>query len=110
ILAAIRTELLPEAEYDKLMFMLGLVKSGPAHKVIDLEDQTVLNELMVDWADLIEPNQLAGVLSALHDCEDDERRNNLLDNMISRVFEYSRTRNITESDWRLQVERRLPEK
>jgi hypothetical protein len=110
ILAAVKAELLPEAEYNKMVFMLGLIKSDATPNVIDLEDEKVLTDLMVEWAHLIEPDALAGVISALRDCEDDQRRTAIIDNMISKVFEYGRTRNITESDWRLQVERRLPEK
>jgi tetratricopeptide (TPR) repeat protein len=108
ILAAVRTELLPETEYNKMVFMLGLVKSDAAPNVIDLEDEKVLNDLMIEWAHLIEPDELAGVLSALRDCEDDQRRTTIIDKMIRKVFEYSRVCNITESDWRLKVERRLP--
>jgi hypothetical protein len=110
ILAAVKTELLPETEYNKMVLMLGLVKSDAAPNVIDLEDEKVLNDLMIEWAHLIEPDELAGVLSALRDCEDDQRRTTIIDKMIRKVFEYSRVCNITESDWRLQVERRLPEK
>ncbi|MFP5261067.1 MAG: hypothetical protein ACLGJB_04080 [Blastocatellia bacterium] len=110
LLAAVRTELLPETEYNKMALMLGLVKSGPANHVIDLEDKKTLDDLMVEWAHLIEPEELVAVISALRDCEDDQRRVTIMDSMISRVFEYSRTRNITESEWRLNVERRLPEK
>ncbi|MFP5263830.1 MAG: hypothetical protein ACLGJB_18270 [Blastocatellia bacterium] len=110
ILRAVGGEMLPESEYDKMMLMLGLVKGGPEDAVIDLEDEIVLNDLMVEWAHLIEPEELAGVISAFRDCEDDSRRNNILDRMISKVFECSRACNITEPEWRLQVERRLPER
>jgi tetratricopeptide (TPR) repeat protein len=110
ILAAVRREMLPESEYDNMMLMLGLVKGGPADPVIDLEDEIVLNDLMVEWAHLVEPEELAGVISAFRDCEDDFRRNSILDRMISKVFECSRACNITEPEWRLQVERRLPER
>jgi hypothetical protein len=110
ILKAVRTELLQENEYNKFIFMLGLVKGCPASRIIDLEDRSVLDDLIVEWAHLIEPEQLVGVLSALRDCEDNERRNEIIDNMISKVFEYSRTHNITESEWRLMYERRLPKK
>ncbi|MFP5263969.1 MAG: hypothetical protein ACLGJB_18965 [Blastocatellia bacterium] len=110
ILAAIRTDLLPESEYNKVVFMLGLVRGGAAPNVIDLEDEKVLNDLMAEWAHLIEPEELVGVLSALRDCEDDSRRSGIIDNMIRKVFECSSARDMTESEWRLQVERRLPQK
>jgi tetratricopeptide (TPR) repeat protein len=110
ILAAVRSGAILDSEYDKMMFMLGLVKNGPAEKIIDLEDETVLTELIIDWAHLIEPEELAAVMSALRDCTDDYRRTNIMDSIIRKAFEYSRTCNITEAEWRLKVERRLPKK
>ncbi|MFP5265659.1 MAG: hypothetical protein ACLGJB_27565 [Blastocatellia bacterium] len=108
ILRAVRAELLPENEYNKFIVMLGLAKGGTSRHVIDLEDEEVLSELIVNWAHLIEPDQLAGVLSALRNCKDGARRNKIMDNMIRKAFEHSRTCNITESEWRLKYERRLP--
>jgi tetratricopeptide (TPR) repeat protein len=110
ILAALRSGAILDSEYDKMMFMLGLVKNGPAEQIIDLEDETVLTELIIDWAHLIEPEELAAVMSALRDCTDDWRRANIMDSIIRKAFEYSRTCNITEAEWRLKVERRLPKK
>ncbi|HEX8091209.1 MAG TPA: hypothetical protein VF762_20305 [Blastocatellia bacterium] len=110
LMTAIRTGAIPESEYTKMMYMLGLVDAGPAKGMLDLEDKTTLNELMIEWAHVIDPEELAGVLSALRDCEDDFRRNSILDSMIRKAFEYSRTCNITEAEWRLKVERSLPEK
>jgi hypothetical protein len=110
ILAALRSGAILDSEYDKMMFMLGLVKNGPAEQVIDLEDETVLTELIIDWAHLIEPEELAAVISALRDCTDDYRRTNIMDSIIRKAFEYSRTCNITEAEWRLKVECRLPKK
>jgi hypothetical protein len=110
ILAAVRSGAVLDSEYDKMMFMLGLVRSGPAEQVIDLEDETVLTELIIDWAHLIEPEELAAVMSALRDCTDDWRRTNIMDSIIRKAFEYSRTCNITEAEWRLKVECRLPKK
>lgn len=63
ILTAVRSGAIIDSEYDKMMFMLGLVKSGPAEQVIDLEDETVLTELIIDWAHLIEPEELVGHLT-----------------------------------------------
>jgi tetratricopeptide (TPR) repeat protein len=110
ILAAIRSGAVPDREYNKMMFMLGLVKSGPADHLIDLEDDAVLTGLIMQWAHMIVPEQLAAVMSALRDCKDDLRRANIIDNIIRKAFEYSKTCNVTESEWRLQVECRLPEK
>jgi hypothetical protein len=110
ILAALRTDTISESEYNRMIFMLGLVESGPATNILDLEDETILNDLMIDWSHLVEPEQLAAVLSTLRDCEDDMRRADLIDRMIRKVFEYSQTCGLTESEWRLKVECRLPEK
>jgi hypothetical protein len=108
ILKAVRAELLPENEYNKFIVMLGLARGATSKHVINLEDEEVLSELIVNWAHLIEPDQLAGVLSALRNCKDSARRNKIMDNMIRKAFEHSRTCNITESEWRLKYERRLP--
>jgi hypothetical protein len=110
ILAAIRSGAIHESEYTKFIILLGLLTSSLSEQVIDLEDETALNNLVVEWANLIEPEELAAVLSALRDCDDDLRRNNIIDSIIRKAFEYSRTCNMTEAQWRLKVERRLPEK
>jgi hypothetical protein len=110
ILAAIRSGAVPDREYNKMMFMLGMVKSGPADHLIDLEDDAVLTGLIMQWAHMIVPEQLAAVMSALRDCKDDLRRANIIDNIIRKAFECSKTCNVTESEWRLEVECRLPEK
>jgi tetratricopeptide (TPR) repeat protein len=110
ILVAIRSGAIPESEYTKFIILLGLLTSGLSEQVIDLEDETALNNLVVEWANLIEPEELAAVLSALRDCDDDLRRNNIIDSIIHKAFEYSRTHNMTEAEWRLKVERRLPKR
>jgi hypothetical protein len=110
ILAALRSDTIMPGEYNRLMFMFGLIKSDAATNILDLEDDAVLDDLMVDWANLVEPEKLAAVLSTLRDCEDDRRRTDLIDRMIRKAFENSRTCGISESEWRLKVECRLPEK
>jgi hypothetical protein len=110
ILAALRSGAIRESDYNQMIFMLGLFECGPATEVIDLEDKTILDEILIEWANLIEPEQLAGVLSALRDCDDDLRRTNIINNMIRKAFEYSQTCGITEEEWRLKVERKLPKK
>jgi tetratricopeptide (TPR) repeat protein len=110
ILAAIRSGAVPDRDYNKMMFMLGMVKSGPADHLIDLEDDAVLTELVMQWAHMIEPERIAAVMSALRDCKDDLRRSNILDSIIRKAFEYSNRCNVTESEWRLEVECKLPEK
>jgi hypothetical protein len=110
ILAAIRSGAIPENEFNKLIFMLGLYEYGPGPNIIDLEDKTILDEILIEWANLIEPEQLAAVLSALRDCDDDMRRTNIIDQMIRKAFEYSQTCGLTEAEWRLKVECKLPKK
>jgi hypothetical protein len=110
VLAAFRSGAVPESDYFKVMYILGLVKTGPADQVIDLEDESVLNELIINWAHLIEPEELTAVMSALRDCEDDVRRTDIIDTIIRKAFEYSRACNITEAEWRRQFERSLPKR
>jgi hypothetical protein len=110
ILAAIRTSQMNEFEYDRLMVSLGLLKSGPAENILDLEDEETLDDIVVVWANHIEPDVLAGVLSALRDCEDRTRQRGIIDRMIRKAFEQSPLRSLTEEAWRLRVERRLPKK
>jgi hypothetical protein len=93
-----------------MIFMVGLLESGPATNIIDLENEAVLNELIIEWANLIEPEQLAAVMSALRDCDDSMRQRDIIDRIIRKAFEYSQTCGLTESEWRLKVERKLPKK
>ena len=79
-------------------------------KVIDLEDETVLNDLIIEWAHMIEPEELAAVISALRDCDDHIRQVNLMDAMIRKLFEYSAACGVSEEAWRKKVERKLPKK
>jgi tetratricopeptide (TPR) repeat protein len=108
ILAAIRTSQMSEFEYDKLMVSVGLLKSGPSGKILNLEDEETLDDIVVVWADHIGAETLAGVLSALRDCDDSFRRNEIIDRMIRKAFESSHLCGLTEEAWRLGAERRLP--
>ena len=110
ILAAIKTGAIQESEYIKMMGMAGLLKSGPADKVLDLEDEQTLNDIAVIWAHQVEPEEMAAVLSAIRDCEDRIRQRNILDRMIRIAFEETQLCGLTESEWRLEVERRLPKR
>jgi hypothetical protein len=110
ILAAIKSGMLRDSDYDRLMHMIGLLHSGPADKVLDLEDDKILDDIAIVWSNNIEPEELTAVLSVLRDCDDDLRRNNIIDRMIRIAFEQSLLCNITESEWRRRVERRLPER
>jgi hypothetical protein len=110
ILTAIRTSPALESDYDKMLVMVGLLKTGPTDKVLDLEDDALLDDLMVDWSNQIEPEELAAVLSALRDCDDSLRQRDIFDRMIRIAFEQTQLCGITEEQWRLRVERRLPKK
>jgi hypothetical protein len=110
ILAAIRSGAVRESDYIKLVMTLGLLESGPASEIIDLEDKALLNDIVEAWCNMIEPDEFAPVMSALRDCEDDLRRADIIDAMIAIAFKYTHTSMQTEQEWRLRVERKLPEK
>jgi tetratricopeptide (TPR) repeat protein len=108
ILAAIRSSNMPEGDYDKMLVMAGLLTVGPADKVLDLEDEALLDDIVVTWVNLIEPEDFAAVMSALRDCEDRIRRRDIMDRMIRIAFEETQDCGLNEEAWRLRVERRLP--
>jgi hypothetical protein len=110
ILTAIRTSPALESDYDKMLVMVGLLKTGPTDKVLDLEDDALLDDMMVEWSNQIEPEELAAVLSALRDCDDSLRQRDIFDRMIRIAFEQTQLCGVTEEQWRLRFERRLPKK
>jgi hypothetical protein len=110
ILAAIRSGAIPESEYKRMIYMLGLVKGGPASKVIDLEDKARLKHIIMLWCNLIEPEQFAAVMSALRDCKDDWRREAIMDDMITLAYQQTYANTESEREWREKFECRLPEK
>jgi hypothetical protein len=110
ILAAIRAGTYTPSDYDKLLVMVGLLEVGPADKILDLEDEQTIDDIAVIWANHVEPENFAAVLSALRDCDDRSRLNGIIDTMIKIAFQQSHVSRINEEAWRLEVERRLPEK
>ena len=110
ILAAVKSGAIDEDDYYKLMVMLGLVRIGPTDKILDLEDEETLDDIAVIWATHVGPENFAGVLSALRDCDDRLRQSDIIDRMIKKAFQQSHASRMTEEDWRLQFERKLPEK
>ena len=75
---------------------------------IDLESPGVLEEMVSLWINGgIEPDELAAVLSAIRDCDDDLRRTNILDRMITYTFHESRESLALEELWRRKFEARL---
>jgi hypothetical protein len=93
-----------------MMYLLGLVESGPAEQIIDLEDDALLDSIIMNWCNLIEPEQFVAVMSALRDCKDDLRRRAIMDNIISIAFQQTASHTDSETEWRRKVECRLPEK
>ena len=55
----------------------------------------------------IDLDQFAAVMSALRDCDDDLRRRNILDRMISFAFRETTQSLDSEDRWRRRVEARL---
>jgi hypothetical protein len=110
ILAAIRAGTYTPFDYDKFLVMVGLLEVGPADKILDLEDEETLDDVAVIWANHVEPENFAAVLSALRDCEDRSRRNEIIDRMIKKAFQQTHLTRMSEEAWRLQVERKLLEK
>ena len=108
LLAALRSGAIREGDYTKMIVMLGLLESGPASNEIDLEDEATLNDIIIIWANQIDPEQFAAVMSALRDCKDDLRRDNIIDNMITIAFQQTAECLTSEEEWRLKYERKLP--
>ena len=77
-------------DYDKLLIAVGLVTPGPGANVIDLDDLALIDDIISEWCNLIEPEQFAAVMSALRDCDDSVRRKNIIDAMITRSIQADR--------------------
>ena len=110
LMVALRTDAIRTSHYDNIIFHAGMLKSGPVSNVIDLEDNALLDRLIIHWVNMIEPEEFTGVLSALRDCDDPIRQANLIDRMIQKAFQYSQAGYLSEEQWRLKHERRLPKK
>lgn len=95
---------------DRMLEAAGLVVSyeEAIPRRLDLESPGELEELIRRWLNgAIEPGELAAVLSALRDCDDELRRTNILDQMISIAFDETVQHYESERDWRRRVEARL---
>jgi hypothetical protein len=110
IFAALKSGAIREDDYYKMMVMLGLLKGGPVDEILDLEDDRVLDDIAVVWSAQIGGEVLVGFLSALRDCDDRSRQGDIIDRLIRKIFHESQTCGVTEDEWRLRFERRLPEK
>lgn len=110
IMTALRTGAIGPSRYNDIIYQGGMLKTGPSSKVLDLEDETIMTDKLIEWAHMIDPDDLAGVISLLRDCDDRLRQVNLMDAMIRKLFEYSSECGVSEEGWRKKVERRLPKK
>jgi tetratricopeptide (TPR) repeat protein len=108
ILAALRTGTFTPFDYDRFMLMVGLLRNEPADKILDLEDEETISDIAVVWANQVEPEQFAAVMSAIRDCEDRNRLRDIIDKMIRIAFQETQLCGLTEEAWRLRFERRLP--
>ena len=97
-------------DYDRLLIAVGLVTPGPGANVIDLDDLALIDDIISEWCNLIEPEQFAAVMSALRDCDETARRKNIVDAMISVAFRQTGASIDSEEEWRTQVECHLPKK
>ena len=97
-----------EEVYDRLLLAAVDPVDEQRCRKIDLESPGVLEEMITLWINGgIAPDQLAAVLSAIRDCDDDLRRTNILDRMISYSFHESREGLVSEELWRKRFEARL---
>jgi hypothetical protein len=110
MLSAIRSGAISETDYYKMMGMLGLLNIGPADNILDLENEEVLDDIAVIWPVQIGHEEFVGFLSALRDCDDSFRLKDILDRLIHKVYHETQESGLSEAEWRLRVERRLPKK
>lgn len=108
ILSLIQSGVNLAMDYDRLLIAVGLVTPGPGANVIDLDDLALIDDIISEWCNLIEPEQFAAVMSALRDCDDSVRRKNIIDAMITVAFRQTGASIDSEEEWRTQVECRLP--
>ncbi|HWC76148.1 MAG TPA: hypothetical protein VG778_01735 [Blastocatellia bacterium] len=67
-----------------------------------------MEEIITLWINCgIAPEQFAAVMSSLRDCDDDLRRKNILDRMITLAFRETSQSIESEDRWRERVEARL---
>lgn len=110
LLSLIHSRINVGMDYDRLLIAVGLVTPGPGANVIDLDDLALIDDIISEWCNLIEPEQFAAVMSALRDCDETVRRKNIIDAMITVAFRQTGASIDSEEQWRTQVECRLPKK
>lgn len=97
----------PDQHYDKMLDAVGLVKTDQGPNEIDLESDSYLSRLVIHWCGAIDCEWIVPVMSALRDCQDDLRRNNIINRFISFAFRESLQHSESEDEWRKRVEARL---
>ena len=99
---------IPEEVYARLVLAAETPANDERSRAIDLESPGILEEMVSLWINGgIAPDELAAVLSAIRDCDDDLRRTNILDRMITYAFHESRESLAVEELWRKRFEARL---
>jgi hypothetical protein len=109
LLAVAHDEDTPEDDFDKMLEAGGFVlKEEEFPKALDLETPGELEDIVTLWVNgEFGPERFAAIISALRDCEDNLRRKNLMDRMISYAFRESGAGIDSENEWRTRVEARL---
>ena len=105
---------LDDADLDRLFAFAIEIDDQPIRsrrpRRIDLESKSTLEDLMCLWANNdLDPNDYVAVLSALRDCKDSLRRQNIIDEMITHIYRFTQERMQGESMWRKRVEAKLVE-
>ena len=103
---------LDNADLDRLFAFAIEIDDQPTRsrrpRQIDLESKSTLEDLMCLWANNdLDPNDYVAVLSALRDCKDSLRRQNLINEMISHIYRFTQERLQGEAMWRKRVEAQL---
>jgi hypothetical protein len=103
---------LDDADLDRLFAFAIEIDDEPIRsrrpRRIDLESKGTLEDLMCLWANNdLDPNDYVAVLSALRDCKDSLRRQNIIDEMISYIFRFTQERMQGEAMWRKRFEAKL---
>ena len=109
VLELIYHEETPEDVYDDILLAAGLVVAEEEKpEELDFDTPGALEETVRLWVNGdLDPEKFAAVISALRDCEDDLRRADIMDRMISYAFTETREAMRTEDEWRKRVEARL---
>jgi tetratricopeptide (TPR) repeat protein len=103
---------LDDADLDRLFAFAIEIDDEPIRsrrpRQIDLESKGTLEDLMCLWANNdLDPNDYVAVLSALRDCKDSLRRQNIINEMISYIFRFTQERLQGEAMWRKRFEAKL---